>query len=294
MKTYLKWVGGKTRLIKDITVHIPTFDFYIEPFVGGGSLFFSLEPKNGIMSDNNPNLINTHITVRDNIEDLISLLEIYSTEYKEYEDIEIRAEYFYKKREEYNNIKYILVTDLTSKDHNDRVICAALFIFLNKTAFNGLYRENKKGGYNVPHGKYKNPTILNESLLRSISVYLNKNNIDIRCCSYQDIYNDIDSLNKYKDIVVYNDPPYYQSSTSKFVSYTSNIFGVKEQIELKDTIDTYNNIYILVSNSDCKEIYKLYEDFIVNELIVNRSISASKSKRGKVKEVLITNYILIS
>ena len=291
MKSFIKWVGGKTRIVDVIMEFIPSFDYYIEPFIGGGSLFFAIKPKNATISDVNANLINCYLVIRDNLSDLIDSLKKLNDEYNSTDSHEIRTEMYNKKRIEYNDIKIrgLCSSIPPSGGDFDNILCASLFIFLNKTAFNGLYRENSKGGFNVPHGKYKKPCILDEKNLIEISTYFNECNITIKCCSYIEIYKEImDLKDKYKSICIYNDPPYYQSDTSKFVSYTVDKFGIKEQEELRNIVLKYkDDATIMVSNSKCDGVLELYKEFSIKDIKVHRSISSKKSTRGDVEEVLI-------
>ena len=291
MKSFLKWSGGKTRIQDEIISKFPTdMDFYVETFLGGGTILFKLKPKNAFICDINCNLINCYIIIRDNLNQLIVVLGELSCKYKSIDNEEEQKKYYYSIRTKYNNIKYYK-KDIDSKNENDRILCCAYFLFLNKTCFNGLYRENKKGGYNVPIGRYKNPTILNESLLKEVSCYLNNHNIVIKCCNYQEAYKYTESIKPfYKKIVVYNDPPYYVSDSSKFVSYTCDIFDSNTHKELRDIIEKYKDkMCIYISNSNCKEVVELYKEYFLQEIEVMRSISSKKTSRGKISELLISS-----
>lgn len=291
MKPFLKWSGGKTRIVGDIMNNFPAeIDYYVEPFVGAGTVLFKLQPQNALISDINCNLINCYIMIRDNINQVLKLLNELSNEYKSISNDDDKKTYYYDARNKYNSVKYYN-KDLESKVLKERILCASLFIFLNKTCFNGLYRENKKGEYNVPMGKYKNPTITNSTLLNTISQYLRSNNIEIVCCSYDETLKLLGKIKtKYENIVIYMDPPYYISDTSKFVSYTPDIFDNKSQEELKQTIDDNRKYYkIFVSNSDCKEVRKLYKEYTIRTISVARSISSKTSTRQTVLELFIEN-----
>ena len=317
IKPFIKWTGGKGRVLNQI---IPKFkdlydNLYVEPFLGGGAVLFKLQPKNAIVADINANLIITYKIVQNSVDKLIKLLKKWQDEYpaktpkpkdkngkrqKDENNKNIytpREEYFYKKRDRYNEIKFYENNIGNGETSDKNIEIAALFIFLNKTAFNGMYRENqggkKKGRYNVPIGDYKNPSIVNEKLLKSVSKYLNENNIEILCNSYQNILEDVNNrfTDKTKKILIYLDPPYYPTETSKFTTYTSNKFAVEEQIELSKLFKQ-QKFPTFLSNSDCAEIRELYGDYIIFDISVMRSISAKASSRGTINEVLIKNELI--
>ena len=296
LKPFVKWIGGKGRISEKIIADFDkdskngnnfseTMDCYVEPFLGGGAILFKLQPKNAIISDINTNLINIYLIIRDNINKLFEILENISKEYLLKNDRE-RKKYYYLKRDEYNNIKYY-DEKIDEKKIDERIKCASLFLFLNKTGYNGMYRENKKGKYNIPFGKYKNPTICNNELLKDISYYLNNNKIEILCQSYKDTLKYINE--KYeidKNVLIYLDPPYYPSKNSNFTEYTKYSFHIKEQKEL---FKIYSNqkFSIFLSNSNCDEINVLYKEYDIFLIDVLRSISAKKSSRGVKQELLI-------
>lgn len=287
MKPIIKWSGGKGRLINKIKPYFSNFTYYIEPFFGGGAIFFELLPKKAIISDINPNLINLYLIVKEHNEKFIKNLERYETKYLSYEN-EDRTKFYYKIREKYNKIKYY-DRKIENKDLKTRIKCSILFMFLNKTCFNGLYRENNSGGYNVPHGKYKNPTILAKELLIKISKYLNDNDIKIFCQNYKDTITYVDNnIDENVDKLIYLDPPYYPCETSKFTKYTKDIFEKNEHKELFETFEKINYPAYL-SNSHCDDILEIYQNYTIYELDVFRSISSKKSTRGIVKELLIYN-----
>lgn len=276
-KPFVKWVGGKRQLLKqfrELNLYPPE-DFdpinstYFEPFVGGGAVFFDLLPQKAELSDWNQELVITYNVIKSNVEELIQSLQkhIHSKEYY----LEIRA----KK-----------IKDLTDVD------IASRFIYLNRTGFNGMYRVNKSGEFNVPFGKYNNPLICDEVNLRRVSQALQ--NVSIKHQDYKEV------LKKAKKgDFIYLDPPYFPiSKTSSFTSYTADIFLEKEQIELRDTFVKLHKrgCFVMLSNSDTPFINEIYSGIKGikgvknNKIIAGRSINSKGSGRGKITEVLITNY----
>ena len=267
----LKWVGGKRQLLSEIIPLIDeSCDNYVEPFIGGGAVLFRLQPKKAIINDYNTELINVYRTVRDDLDSLVALL---------------------KKHEKYNSSDYyyeVRALDRTPDfDKMSNSEKAARIIYLNKTCYNGLYRVNSLGQFNSPYGKYKNPNIVNEVVLRAISKYLNGNEISIRSGDYKDVLNDIE-----KNSFVYLDPPYMPiSSSSSFTGYTEGGFGYDKQVELKEECDKLNSkgVHFLQSNSDCEEIRELYKAYRIKIVKANRAINSDAKKRGQINEVLIYN-----
>lgn len=267
----LKWVGGKRQLLSEIIPLIDeSCDNYVEPFIGGGAVLFRLQPKKAIINDYNTELINVYRTVRDDLDGLVALL---------------------KKHEKYNSSDYyyeVRALDRTPDfDKMSNSEKAARIIYLNKTCYNGLYRVNSLGQFNSPYGKYKNPNIVNEVVLRAISKYLNGNEISIRSGDYKDVLNDIE-----KNSFVYLDPPYMPISSSfSFTGYTEGGFGYDKQVELKEECDKLNSkgVHFLQSNSDCEEIRELYKAYRIKIVKANRAINSDAKKRGQINEVLIYN-----
>lgn len=266
----LKWVGGKRQLLSEIIPLIDeSCDNYVEPFIGGGAVLFRLQPKKAIINDYNTELINVYRTVRDDLDGLVALL---------------------KKHEKYNSSDYyyeVRALDRTPNfDKMSNSEKAARIIYLNKTCYNGLYRVNSLGQFNSPYGKYKNPNIVNEVVLRAISKYLNGNEISIRSGDYKDVLNDIENS------FVYLDPPYMPiSSSSSFTGYTEGGFGYDKQVELKEECDKLNSkgVHFLQSNSDCEEIRELYKAYRIKVVKAKRAINSDAKKRGQINEVLIYN-----
>ena len=267
----LKWVGGKRQLLSEIIPLIDeSCDNYVEPFIGGGAVLFRLQPKKAIINDYNTELINVYRTVRDDLDGLVALLK----EHEKYNS----SDYYYEVR----------ALDRTPDfDKMSNLEKAARIIYLNKTCYNGLYRVNSLGQFNSPYGKYKNPNIVNEVVLRAISKYLNRNEISIRSGDYKDVLNDIE-----KNTFVYLDPPYMPiSSSSSFTGYTEGGFGYDKQVELKEECDKLNSkgVQFLQSNSDCEEIRELYKDYRIKVVKAKRAINSDAKKRGQINEVLIYN-----
>lgn len=269
MDPILKWAGGKRRLIPEIILRFPSNYKkinYHEPFFGGGAVFFKITPEKGSINDINVKLMNFYEVVRDNPQELIEMASKYSYDEEEY----------YRNRYRFNDSSIL------------KIESAALLLYLNKTAFNGLYRENSKGEFNVPFGKYKNPTIVPKKKILAASYFLKKINILCKDFSYVLDYAEEGDL-------CYFDPPYEPiSHTSDFTSYSSDGFNYKEQIRLRDVCIELDNkkVYFILSNSYNLKIIELYdgvESFRIEEVINNRMISSKASTRGKIKEILVTN-----
>lgn len=291
--SFIKWCGGKQRLAKQIINEFPKdYDIYCEVFLGGGSIFFELKPKKAILADNNPNLINTFLVVKDNIgllkEQLSILDKIYNN--MEYGKSEERKKFYYKIRDEFNLIKYHNGDLIASKNLTEKINIASYFIFLNKSGYNGMYRENKNGKFNIPIGDYKYVNIYNEQTLDNCSKILNEANADIRCI---DCFSLLRELNSIPNILYYLDPPYYVCDESKFKSYTKDEFTNEHQIKLANILLNNHHSFFL-SNSDCNEIRKLYPENKVDKIInfeLNRTINGH-GNRNKAKEVFIfKNYL---
>ena len=292
VKPFLKWAGGKGQLIREIEKYYPfgtTVTKYAEPFVGGGAVLFDILNKHKVneiyISDTNAELINAYKIVRDNIEELIELLQTYQSEYIPLET-EDRKEYYMSKRESFNELK-------VNGNEKTNIEKAALMIFLNKTCFNGLYRVNKKGLFNVPMGSYKNPMICDEDNLRRVSCKLQ--NVTIVCGDYRKSRDFID-----ENTFVYFDPPYRPiTDTASFTAYTENVFNDEEQIELAKFVDEMHKkgAKIVVSNSDPKNsnteddffdnIYKAHK---IKRVEATRMINCNSEARGRIRELLISNY----
>ena len=264
----VKWAGGKRQLIADLKNNLPKkFNRYFEPFIGGGALFFNIQPENAYISDINPELINLYQVIKNNTYELIEDL-------KQHKNTE---EYFYEIRNIDRNSKYKKWSDIQK---------ASRFIYMNRTCFNGLYRVNSKGEFNVPYGKYSNPRILDEVNLLNCSQLFQ--NTEIRHSDFSEILNNVQ-----KGDFVYFDPPYAPlNETSSFTSYTKEGFGEDMQVKLKELCDELDNmgVHFMLSNSDTKGINKLYKNYEIKKVFASRAINSVASKRGKISEVLVRNY----
>lgn len=267
LKPILKWVGGKRQLLDDILPLIPQCSTYVEPFVGGGAVLLSLQPKKAVINDYNAELINVYVCVRDHLEELLEMLE----RHKELNS----ADHFYKVRALDREPGF---EDLPPVER------AARIIYLNKTCYNGLYRVNSAGQFNSPYGKYKNPAIVNEPVVRAMSTYLN-GGVKILCGDYGQALKGLR-----KGAFVYLDPPYMPiSSSSSFTGYTEGGFGYDEQVRLKEECDKLasKGIHFMQSNSDCPEIRALYSDYEILTVKAKRAINSRGNRRGEINEVLI-------
>lgn len=291
LKPFVKWVGGKGQLIEEIEKMLPSdgekvLTKYAEPMVGGGALLFNVLSRYQFdelyISDINPELINAYIAIKQNVEALIKRLNEMQMTFLPLDE-NGRKYYYYNVRDKFNTAK---LSDSTSAEK------AAYFIFLNKTCFNGLYRVNRKGLFNVPMGSYKNPTICDADNLRNIHEALQ--NVTIVCGDYSQSQSFIDS-----ETFVYLDPPYRPiSETSAFTSYNSDAFDDNEQIRLAKFIDEINaaGAKIVLSNSDPKNVNEednffdnLYKNYKINRVEASRAINSKGDKRGKINELLICN-----
>ena len=291
-KPFIKSAGGKTQLLTQFENILPhnleeaEHFTYIEPFVGGGAMLFHMLQKytnigRVIINDINPNLITAYRVIRDTPERLITDLKMLQREFRQNSNEEARKEYFLRIRKSYNE-----------DTHND-VTNTAMFIFLNRTCFNGLYRVNSKGYFNVPFGKYTNPTICDEELLLEDSKILQ--NVEILCGDYTLIERYVDN-----NTFIYFDPPYRPlSTTSSFTSYSKENFDDTEQTRLAHFFARLSRYgcKMMLSNSDCCAqnpndtfFENLYGNFIIDKVHASRFVNAIPSKRGKLTEILVRNY----
>lgn len=291
-KPFLKWAGGKTQLLPTIDSFLPdTFRkerniTYIEPFVGGGAmLFFMLQKypniKRTVINDINPHLITTYLVIRDNSELLIEFLSDLQCKYRSLADNEAQKNFYLTVRNEFNSAELSDVEE------------AAYMIFMNRTCFNGLYRENSCGAFNVPFGRYSNPTICDAELITADSILLR--DVEIVNGDFSRVRNYVEGYT-----FVYFDPPYRPlDATSRFNSYVKNGFNDEEQIRLKEFYAQLAEAgyYVLLSNSDGRGrndentfFDDLYRDFIIERVNAKRSINANPDKRGTLTELLIRNY----
>ena len=291
LKPFVKWVGGKGQLIEQLEKFIPedgekVLTKYAEPFVGGGALLFNILSKYNFESlyigDINEELINAYNVVKNKVDELVNKLTEMQLAFVPMDE-NGRKYYYYTARDRFNSLQ---ITEETAVEK------ASLFIFLNKTCFNGLYRVNKKGQFNVPMGAYKNPTICDENNLRNVSEALQ--NVTIVCGDYTLSKDFID-----KDTFVYLDPPYRPiSETAGFTAYNADCFDDNEQIRLARFIDeiNLNGAKIMLSNSDPQNVNpedtffeELYKSYTINKVDATRAINSKGDSRGKIKELLICN-----
>lgn len=293
VKPFLKWAGGKGQLLPEIEKYYPFSDEkitkYAEPFVGGGAVLFDIlsryEVEEVYISDINAELINTYRIIRDHVGELISILSTMQSEFVPM-DTESRKSYYMDKRELFNELK-------VNGNEAENIGKAALMIFLNKTCFNGLYRVNRKGLFNVPMGSYKKPLICDEENLRAVSEKLQK--VTIVCGDYRESAEFIDA-----HTFVYFDPPYRPiTETAGFTAYTENLFNDEEQIELARYVDELHRkgAKVVVSNSDPKnsktddEFFdNIYSAHKIRRVEATRMINCNSEARGKIKELLISNF----
>lgn len=292
-KPFLKWAGGKGQLLKEIEEYYPFADGkitkYAEPFVGGGAVLFDILGKYKLeevyIGDINAELVNTYCIIRDYVDDLISILEVMQNEFIPL-DTEHRKIYYLCKRGKFNDLK-------VNGEKSFNVEKAALMIFLNRTCFNGLYRVNKKGLFNVPMGSYKKPVICDRSNLKAVSEKLQ--GVTIVCGDYKKSADFIDSKT-----FVYFDPPYRPlTDTASFTSYTENLFSDEEQLELAKYVKQMaeKGAKIVVSNSDPKNSNKqdnffdnIYSFCKIKRVDATRMINSKGEARGKIKELLISSF----
>ncbi len=264
----VKWVGGKRQLMFELLKNMPKkYNRYFEPFIGGGALFFELQPEQAYISDMNEELINLYLVVQNSVEELIMDLEKH----------EVSKEYFLEIRNIDRTEKYARLSNIER---------ASRFIYLNRTCFNGLYRVNSQGQFNVPFGNYKNPRIIDEINLRNCSILLQ--NTEIKCADFSSVLDKVQ-----KGDFVYFDPPYVPlNETSSFTSYTKYGFDIDMQFKLREVCDELDNkgVMFMLSNSDTKFVNELYENYEIKKVFASRAVNANASGRGKITEVLVRNY----
>jgi len=268
---FLKWVGGKGRLLPLLEPMLPpgvNKMRHVEPFVGGGALFFHRAPSRALLCDVNSSLVDTYLAIRDDVDSVIAALGRYSMQHA-------AGSEYYAVRERYNHEKTV-----------GRVERAAMFVYLNKTCFNGLHRVNRRGEFNVPEGRYTNPRILDEEGLRRASVALSK--ADIRCVGFESLVE-----NARPGDFVYFDPPYAPvSETANFTSYSEDGFGHADQIRLRDVYRELDRrgCKLMLSNNDVPAVRELYAEFRIDVVPAPRAINCRADRRGPVAEVVVRNY----
>lgn len=291
---FVKWAGGKTQLLPEIQKHYPQkIKKYCEPFVGGGAVLFDVlqrcQPEEILINDINAELINTYFQIKNNCEVLIEKLSELQQKYKA-STMEENKNFFLENRKRFNELK---VQTVTIENETENLEKAALFIFLNKTCFNGLYRVNKKGEFNVPFNNAKNPLLCDSENLKLCSKLLQ--NVQMTVGDYSSCRTFIDA-----QTFVYLDPPYRPlTQTAAFTSYSENNFGDKEQIELGKFVEEISEkgAKILLSNSDPKNTEPgdnffddLYSDFTIERISASRMINSNAKKRGAVSELLVSDF----
>ena len=265
-KPFVKWAGGKRQLLNILLKNVPDkFGTYIEPFVGGGALLFAFMPHKAIISDINSELITAYMTIKEHVNELIKSLSKHKNEEK----------YYYSMR--------------SQKKYKSDINKTSRFIYLNKTCFNGLYRENSKGEFNVPFGRYKNPNIVDRKNLLAISAYINSADIKILNQDFRKT-----ALMAKKGDFVYFDPPYYPlTRTASFTKYSKSDFTEKDQENLSDIYKKLDKrgCYVMLANSNTTFVKKLYKAYNVQIINANRFINCKADKRGKgLFEVIIKNW----
>lgn len=273
-KPFVKWAGGKRQIIDKLKQYIPDeFNTYYEPFVGGGALLFELSPKNAVINDSNKELMNVYSVLcnEEKFKKMCSVLNSYEANHSE--------EFFYELRNKDRNKKtFNRLSDYTR---------AARTIYLNKACFNGLYRVNSKDEFNVPFGKKTKVNTYDGSNLITVSNYLTMNNVKIQCVDFEESVKTAK-----KGDFVYFDPP-YDSDTTTFNSYTEEGFGKDEQRRLATVFKDLDKrgVYVMLSNHNTILVKELYKDYHIYVIEAKRNINSNGKKRGKVEEVIITNFI---
>ena len=267
----LKWAGGKRQLLDTLIPLVPKdYSVYCEPFVGGGALFFALQPQSACINDVNYELIRVYTVIKNDVDALIEQLKQFQN----------NKDQFYEIRSwDRNKDKYTHLSDIEK---------AARIIYLNRTCFNGLFRVNASGEFNVPFGNYANPNIVNEPVLRAISFYFNNSEIVFNAVDYAEILKNLPD-----NAFVYLDPPYDPVSvTANFTSYTKDGFSRDEQIKLRKCCDELNErgIKFMLSNSATDFICDQYSKYNIEIISAKRLVGADASKRGRIQEVIVRNY----
>ena len=263
-KPFVKWAGGKSQLLDELVPRVPdSYGTYYEPFVGGGALFFALSPTRAVLSDMNEELVNVYVVLRDSVEEVIDLLKTYPMD----------KDFYYR-------LRAVEPSELSPVQR------ACRFIYLNKTCYNGLYRVNSKGRFNVPYGRYRNRTICDEVGLRQASRTLK--GVTIMAADFEESVRSATGGD-----FVYFDPPYHPlSESSNFTGYIPDGFGDVEQSRLARVARELSarGVYVMISNSDTEFVRSLYAGFRIERVWARRSINCKQDRRGPVSELIITNY----
>ena len=299
-KPFLKWAGGKTQLLNELEKQLPfkikktkIIKNYVEPFIGGGAFFFYLmnnyQIEKALISDVNKEIIIGYLTIKKNHTELIENLEKIQNKYLAKTEDE-RKKYYYQIRTDYNK----MIPSFNYKNYNDSwIIRASQLIFLNKTCFNGLFRHNKKGEFNVPSGKYKNPKICDKVNIIAVNKALQ--NTEIKICDFAETQEFVNA-----ETLVYLDPPYRPlNNSSSFTSYSKEGFNDDDQIRLSKYYKELDKIGadLILSNSDPKNYNpddsffdNLYNKFSIQRVKATRMINSKAQKRGHINEIIIANY----
>ncbi|MBR2741336.1 Dam family site-specific DNA-(adenine-N6)-methyltransferase [Candidatus Saccharibacteria bacterium] len=268
-RPFLKWAGGKSRIAKEVVKEFPDFNKYYEPFLGSGAVYFEVAPQNGVLNDLNTNLITVYKHIKDQPEIIIQEMDIIQKEYNKLETDEEKEKLYYSLRDEYNK-----------KEKSIRK--SALLVFLNKAGWNGMYRENSKGNFNIPFGKRKQLSIYDKDNILKVSK--NIQGMNFMSGNYADAVKDA----KAGDLI-YFDPPYFET----FSDYQKQGFTDKNQEELHDLAIELSKkgCYVAISNSNCSKTRNLYKDFKrIIEIPITQTIGSKASSRKVITEVLILNY----
>ena len=277
VRPFLKWAGGKRQLLPEIVKYVPkriSKHTYYEPFIGGGALLFQLQPPKAVINDSNTELINCYKVIKDSLDELME--ELSKDKYSNSE-----TSYYEMRDLDRSKKKYASLSEVEK---------AARIIYLNKTCYNGLFRVNSQGQFNVPFGRYKNPNFLDDAVLRAVNKYLNSNNITLLNQDFAEAVKDAE-----RGDFVYFDPPYDPvSETASFTGYDVNGFNRDEQERLKEEFDALHKrgCKVMLSNSCTDFILDLYKDdqYTIIKVRATRSINSNALKRGMVDEVLVLNY----
>lgn len=268
-KPFLKWAGGKSRIATEIAKEFPKFNHYYEPFLGSGAIFFEITPKNSILNDLNTNLITTYECIKKQPQEIIREMDLLQTEYNKLTTEKEKSNLYYLLRDEYNQEK-------------NSIRKSALLIFLNKAGWNGIYRENSKGQFNVPFGKRKKINLYDKNNILEISQKIQE--VQFMSDSYQNAIK-----NAKEGDLVYFDPPYFET----FTNYQKQGFTDKDQQELHDLAVSLSrkDCLVAISNSNCHKTRELYKDFKrIIEIPITRTIASKTSSRKPITEVLILNF----
>jgi len=273
IKPYLKWAGGKRQLTDEIAARVPRYNTYYEPFVGAGAILFHLQPNKAVINDLNEQLYYTYVSIRDNVDELIELLEKHQQKNT--------SEYYYEIQEMDRSPSFAKMSEVDK---------AARLIYLNKTCYNGLYRVNSQGLLKAPYGRYKNPSICEKEVLKAISKYFNSHDIKILNGDFEASVEEA----KRGDFV-YFDPPYDSPNCTNFTGYQADGFNHKQQLRLRDCMCdlTARGVKCLLSNAKTDFINSIYgeiPDFTIEYVEAKRPINSNRAGRGKVTEVLVRNW----